>query len=303
MKDKRIEQLKKDYMNIPIPEELDFIVRKTLKSGGVKISQKGNISKRFVKIVAATAASILMLAAMVNISPAFAKAVSEVPIVGGVVKVLTFREYTVNEDTFKAEIEVPAISGLENKDLENSLNEKYLEEDKQLYEQFNADKEQIKESNGGPGGHLGVESGYVVKTDNDRILSMGRYVVNTVGSSSTVFKYETIDKENQTVITLPSLFKDDSYIDVISENIKNQMIEQNKADKNKFYWVAGIEQKGNITLFEKISKEQSFYINSEGKLVISFDKYEVAPGYMGIVEFVIPTDILSDILVSNEYIK
>ena len=303
MKDKRIEQLKKDYMNIPIPEELDFIVRKALKSGGVKISQKGNISKKFVKVVATTAASIVMLAAMVNISPAFAKAVSEVPIVGGVVKVLTFREYTVNEDTFKAEIEVPAISGLENKDLENSLNEKYLEEDKQLYEQFNADKEQIKESNGGPGGHLGVESGYVVKTDNDRILSMGRYVVNTVGSSSTVFKYETIDKKNQTVITLPGLFKDDSYIDIISENIKKQMIEQNKEDNNKFYWVAGIEQKGNITLFEKISKEQSFYINSEGKLVISFDKYEVAPGYMGIVEFVIPTDILSDILVSNEYIK
>jgi hypothetical protein len=303
MKDKRIEQLKKDYMNIPIPNELDFVVRKALKSGGVKISQKGNISKKFIKVVATTAASIVMLAAMVNISPAFAKAVSEVPIVGGVVKVLTFREYTVNEDTFKAEIEVPAISGLENKDLENSLNEKYLEEDKQFYEQFNADKEQIKESNGGPGGHLGVESGYVVKTDNDRILSMGRYVVNTVGSSSTVFKYETIDKKNQTVITLPSLFKDDSYIDVISENIKNQMIEQNKADKNKFYWVAGIEQKGNITLFENISKEQSFYINSEGKLVISFDKYEVAPGYMGIVEFVIPTDILSDILVSNEYIK
>ncbi|MDU5177028.1 RsiV family protein, partial [Clostridium sp.] len=41
----------------------------------------------------------------------------------------------------------------------------------------------------------------------------------------------------------------------------------------------------------------------EGKLVISFDKYEVAPGYMGVVEFVIPTEILSDSLVSNEYIK
>lgn len=36
------------------------------------------------------------------------------------------------------------------------------------------------------GGHLRVNSGFIVKTDNDRILSVGRYVVNTLGSSSTV---------------------------------------------------------------------------------------------------------------------
>jgi hypothetical protein len=102
---------------------------------------------------------------------------------------------------------------------------------------------------------------------------------------------------------LPSLFKDDKYVDIISENIKNQMVEQYNADNQKFYWVEGIEQDATMELFEKISKEQNFYINSEGKFVISFDKYEVAPGYMGVVEFVIPTEILSDDLVSDEYIK
>jgi Golgi nucleoside diphosphatase len=116
-------------------------------------------------------------------------------------------------------------------------------------------------------------------------------------------KYDIIDKKNEVLITLPSLFKDDSYVDAISENIKKQMVEQNKADSNKFYWVEGIEQNSTIELFDKISEEQNSYINPEGKLVISFDKYEVAPGYMGIVEFVIPTDVISDILVSNEYIK
>ena len=33
-----------------------------------------------------------------------------------------------------------------------------------------------------------------------------------------------------------------------------------------------------------------------------FDEYEVAPGSMGVVEFEIPTEVLADILVSNEYI-
>lgn len=300
MKDKNLHQLKKEYMNVTIPMELDFIVKKTLKESGLNSMNKERNFKR-IRIAAAsiaTAAAVLTIG--VNSSPVLASTLSKVPVVGSIVKVLTFREYTVNEDKYNADIKVPSIQGLKNKTLESSLNEKYLAENKKLYELFRADMEDLKKEGEG---HLGVSSGYVVKTDNDKLLSVGRYVVNTVGSSSTTMKYDTIDKKNEILITLPSLFKDDRYVDIISENIKKQMIEQNKADKNKFYWVAGIEQKATMGLFEKISKKQNFYVSTEGKLVISFDKYEVAPGYMGVVEFVIPTEILSDSLVSNEYIK
>jgi len=55
-----------------------------------------------------------------------------------------FKEYTVNEDRFKADIKVPAIEGLENKELQNSLNEKYLAENKKLYEEFMAEMENMK---------------------------------------------------------------------------------------------------------------------------------------------------------------
>lgn len=300
MKDKNLQQLKKNYMDVPIPVELDFIVKKSLEDNGVKITNSKANFKGIKIAVASIVAATALFTVGVNSSPVFAASLSNVPVVGSIVKILTFREYTVNEDSYNADIKVPSIQGLENKDLENSLNDKYLTENKKLYEDFMADMEDMK-SNGD--GHLGVSSGYVVKTDNDRLLSIGRYVVNTVGSSSTTMKYDTIDKQSEILITLPSLFKNDSYVNIISENIKKQMIEQNKADENKFYWVEGIEKDINMDLFEKISKDQNFYINSEGKLVISFDKYEVAPGYMGVVEFVIPTEILSDSLVSNEYIK
>jgi hypothetical protein len=221
---------------------------------------------------------------------------SEVPVVGKLVKVLLVREYKINEDTYNAEVKVPAVEGLENQELQNSLNEKYLVENEKLYAEFNKEIEELKAAGGG---HLGVDSGYVIKTDTDKILSIGRYVVNTVGSSSTTFKYDTVDKQNQILITLPSLFKDDSYIDVISENIIAQMRQQMKDDEQKFYWV----EEGDISPFEKIKADQSFYINSDNKLVVSFDKYEVAPGYMGVIEFEIPTETLSNVLVSNEYVK
>ncbi|MFA9424281.1 MAG: RsiV family protein [Sedimentibacter sp.] len=299
MKDNKLEQLKTEYMNIPIPMELEFTVEKSLREGK-KIMKK----KIYFKRTCAAAASIaLILAALtvgINTNEAFAQTLLDVPVFSSIVRVLTFKEYTIKEDLYNADIQTPAIEGLENKDLENSLNEKYQAENKELYEQFIADMESLEENGGG---HMGVDSGYIVKTDTDKILSVGRYIVNTVGSSSTTFKFDTIDKENEVLITLKSLFKDDSYVDIISKNIKEQMIEQHKEDENKMYWVEGVADGIMTDLFEKISKDQNFYISKENKLIISFDKYEVAPGSMGVVEFEIPTEVLSGILMSEEYIK
>lgn len=289
--DEKLEQMKKQYMDVPIPNELNFIVKKALKQKKKSIFK----SKWFVGVGAAAMAFVIGI----NTSPAFAYALSEVPLVGKLVQVLTFREYKIDDGTFKANIEVPAITNLENKSLEHALNQKYLEESKKLYSDFMSDMEDLKQNGGG---HMGIDSRYVVKTDNDRILSVGRYVVNTVGSSSTTMKYDTIDKKDQVLITLPSLFKDDRYIKMISDNIKEQMIKQMNDDPDQFYWVAGVPNAVN-DYFETISKDQSFYINNEGKLVISFDKYEVAPGFMGVVEFIISTNVLSDVLVSHEYVK
>ncbi len=297
LEQQKLEQLKQEYNNIQVPIELDFIVRTSIQQGRKNMKRKNTV--KIIKVASASvAASFVLLTAGVNTSPVLANTLAKVPVVGGIIKVLTFREYKLDDGNYNANVQVPEIQGLENKELENSLNEKYLKESQELYDQF---MEEVKELEQAGGGHMGVDSGYVVKTDTDKILSIGRYVVNTVGSSSTVFKYDTIDKENQILISLPGLFKDDTYIDIISDNIRSQMKEQMEADENIIYWID--EQDDMVEPFEKISKEQGFYISEEGKLVIAFDKYEVAPGYMGTAEFVIPSDILSEILVGNEYIK
>ncbi|MBP1961008.1 RsiV family protein [Paenibacillus aceris] len=291
--DRKLEEMKQQYRDIPIPKELDFIVTKAIKRHTKK--------KSSLKWLTAAAAAAVILVASVNTSPVFAHALSEVPLVGNLIKVLTFREYKFEGQTYEAKLEVPAITDMQNKSLEEELNQKYLAESKKLYSDFMSDMEKMKAE--GTGGHLGVNSGYVVKTDTDRILSVGRYVVNTVGSSSTTFKFDTIDKKKEILITLPSLFKDERYIDVISENIKEQMRDQMSKDPQKIYWVQGAATQMS-ELFEKIKKDQNFYLNASGQLVISFQKYEVAPGYMGVPEFIIPTSVLSDLLVNkDEYLR
>lgn len=153
-------------------------------------------------------------------------------------------------------------------------------------------------------GHLGVDTGFEVKTDNTELFAISRYVVNTVGSSSTTMQHDTIDKKNQILLSLPMLFKDDRYISIISENIKEQMRSQMKADKDMFYWISTDEPNEDLFYqFENIAKDQDFYINDKYQLVISFNKYDVAPGYMGVREFIIPTDVIADVLVSRTYIK
>jgi len=300
LEDKKLQLLKQQYLEVPIPKELDSMVENILKEKNLYKRKRKRILKSISLVAASLFISLVLLTIGVNSSQAFASTVSKIPIVGGIVKVLTFKEYTVDEERFKANIQVPSIEGLENKELENSLNEKYLAENKKLYEEFMAEMEEMKKNEGG---YLGVDSGYEVVTDTEQLLSIRRYVLNIAGSSSTTYQYDTIDKKEEILITLPSLFQDDSYIDVISENIKTQMREKMRENDGFIYWIDIGEDEEFIQPFEKISAHQNFYITEEGKLVISFDEYEVGPGYMGVQEFEIPTEVIQDILVSNKYIK
>ncbi|MEK3767977.1 RsiV family protein [Paenibacillus sp. FSL R7-0048] len=294
--DERIQELHKEYTDIPIPEELDLIVNRSIKQS-LKANRKKHTTTKWVASVGA--AAVIFLVA-INTSTTVASALSSIPGVDRIIKVLTIKEYVVEEENYDANIKVPAVTDMENKELELGLNSKYLSENKALYEKFQAEIEALKEQGGG---HLGLDVGYEVKTDNERIFSIGRYVEETAGSSSMEVTFDTIDKVNQILITLPMLFKDDQYIERISENIKEQMIAQMKADSESVYWIPEYGDDVPTDQFTSITKDQSFYINTEGKLVIVFNKYDVAPGYMGSVEFVIPTAVLADDLVSQKYIQ
>lgn len=291
--DNQIKKIIEDYNKIPIPNELDFVVNNALK--------KRKIRRIRYQWISGVCAAALFFVIGINVNVNIANAFSTIPGIDSIVKVLTFREYKVDEQTYNADIKVPIITNLENKELESTLNEKYLEENKKLYDEFQAEMESLKQSGEG---HLGVDTGFEVKTDNDELFAISRYVVNTVGSSSTTVKHDTIDKKNQILLSLPMLFKDDRYISIISENIKEQMRAQMKADEDMFYWISTDEPNEDLFYqFENIAKDQDFYINDKYQLVISFNKYDVAPGYMGVREFVIPTDVIADVLVSRTYIK
>lgn len=286
----KIERLKEAYKNIPIPSELDNVVQNALMQKKTKRKNLGWI--------AGVAAAAVIFTSSLNLSPAFAQSLKDIPVVGSIVNVLTIQDYSIDEGNYEANIKVPAVENLGNESLEQSLNNKYLDESQKLYETFMNEMQTQKAF--GEDGHLKVDSGYIIKTDTEQLLSIGRYVEETMASAMITIQYDTIDKQNEVLLTLPSLFKDDSYIDVISTNIKEQMDKQMAEDSSITYFVESVDFPDG---FKEIGENQNFYINSNNELVIAFNEYDVAPGYMGPVEFIIPTEVLQEILVSNEYLK
>ena len=222
---KKLNKLKKDYEATEIPSELEDVVNAAIQKA--KASQK---KRPFLKqwTIGAAAAAALFIGS-INVSPSFAQAMANVPVLGAIVDVFTVQQLTVDKETYQANVATPAIEGLEDEGLQASLNEKYLEENKVLFEQFEQEASELEKAGGG---HLGIDTGYEVKTDNDQLLSIARYEVNTVGSSSTTMKYDTLDKQNSILITLPSLFKDDQYVDAISSYIVGEMERQMEADED-----------------------------------------------------------------------
>lgn len=277
MKNKKLKKLNENYNNIKIPDNLSYVVDETLK-------KRKKINKKWLSSVAAMA----ILVGGINLSPAFANTLEQIPIVGDIVKVVRLSNYSLNENGFEVSIGVSKVEGLKNKELQENINKEMEKDAKKLYQQYVKETKELEREN--ILGREMVKSWSETMTNNDKVLSLIVYKYEAQGSSNTTRKFYNINKKNETALTLENMFSRKDYVSIISENIKKQMEEQMKNDSDKVYWLNDPEMKNEN--FTKISKNQGFYINDKNELVICFDKYEVAPGYMGLVEFTIPRDIL-----------
>jgi hypothetical protein len=90
----------------------DYILRKdTQKQWEEKnrVQQKLRF-QRSIRAAAATAAAVCILfTAALNTSPVFAKEAAQLPVIGGLARVLTFRSYETEKDDIAVSVEIPTI--------------------------------------------------------------------------------------------------------------------------------------------------------------------------------------------------
>ncbi|WMI81031.1 DUF3298 and DUF4163 domain-containing protein [Anaerotignum sp. MB30-C6] len=281
-----LKKLKKEYETLSASKELEERINAIMKNEKKK--------QPWVKITTIAASTVITASIALNASPNLAYAMTEVPGMDTVVKILTFGRYVNQENGYEADIVTPQIEGLLNKELQDQLNAEFKENADALIAAFEKDVKALKEKFGDEMVHMGIDSNYIIKTDNNDYLAIDVYILNTAGSSSTVHTFYTIDKHTNQLVTLPSLFQEGAdYITPISQYITSEMERLNNEEDGMF-WIAGQTEFGEG--FKAILSDQNFYINSEGNLVIAFDKYDVAAGAQGSPEFVIPQNIIADIL-------
>lgn len=288
MKNDKIDKLKENYNNIEIPKELDDVINDAFnESENKKLENNKKDWRRNMKNMKkwyASAAAVGLIIVSVNASSTFAKSLENIPVIGNIIRVVNFNNYRIDKDGMDVSISLPEVSS-DSKDLEYKLNKEFEKEGKEAYKKYEAEVEKLEKE--GKTTHKSAEMWSETVAENDKTLSVAIYNTETEASAATSRKIYNIDKKDKTILTLEGMFGNNDYVDVLSKNILSQMKERTKKDSNDVYFV-------DHTF--KIKKDQPFYINDKGELVICFDEYEVAPGSAGLVEFVIPSNIVSKLM-------
>ena len=261
----------------------------SLKRGGILAEQgRGKSRKRMGKTIGwAAAAAALVLVIVPNTSAEAAYAMEQIPILGDVIRAVTIRNYQYEDENFLADIEEVRLENVKMEGSIQTINESIEEMTDRLIARF---EEQVEQGEG----HSGIYAGHEVVTDTDTWFTLRIHVTEIEASGFQYQYYYHIDKTTGEIATLKDLFKEGAdYITPISENIKEQMREQMQADESKVYWVDSKEEMGHQ--FEAVKADQNFYVNQNGQIVICFDEYEVAPGYMGLVEFTVGEEAVAAI--------
>lgn len=288
MKNDKIDKLKENYNNIEIPKELDDVINDAFnESENKKLENNKKDWRRNMKNMKkwyASAAAVGLIIVSVNASSTFAKSLENIPVIGNIIRVVNFNNYRIDKDGMDVSISLPEVSS-DSKDLEYKLNKEFEKEGKEAYKKYEAEVEKLEKE--GKTTHKSAEMWSETVAENDKTLSVAIYNTETEASAATSRKIYNIDKKDKTILTLEGMFGNNDYVDVLSKNILSQMKERTKKDSNDVYFV-------DHTF--KIKKDQPFYINDKGELVICFDEYEVAPGSAGLVEFVIPSNVVSKLM-------
>lgn len=284
---KELKKAKEVYEAIKIPEELNFMVSRTVLKGDKKGKNKLKHMKYTISTVACMFIAFIF---MVNINPTFATNISEIPIIGDMAKVFTIEKYEEEDETKLINAKIPALQNTGNTELEKRINYEIMLKMNEVLNEAEERAAEYKKAVLETGGKeedyqpINIKIDYKVNYSSNEVVSFMIQKSETLASAYTETYFYNIDIETGKKLNLRDIFGND-YKEIVDETIYKEIEERSKNPDNMFF----VKGEGG---FEGIENEyQDFYINSNGKVVIVFEKYKIAPGYMGTQEFEIDKKI------------
>jgi hypothetical protein len=197
---------------------------------------------------------------------------------------ITISDIVIKEDyeVLEVDITIPVIQGLEDKQVEEKINQAIQEDILNFKYQIQTESEEYLQSAKKEGEEIRkykyiASTYYIVHYQKDNFLSLSVfYYCYTLGAHGcTVQEAYNLNLTNGEKISLPDILKEKKdYEEIINQEIKRQI----QLNPEVYF---------DDAVFHSISQEQPFYIIEDG-IVVYFGLYEIAPYSSGIRYFKIP---------------
>ena len=326
---------KEIYDRIEIPNELKDVVNRAIQSVDKENILKKNrqqVILRVVKYAGGLAAALLIATTIgLNTSQAFAEALSDVPLVGTISRVLTVRSYTEQEDTTTLYVKVPEVQKVEDtsaqddpqddqgfgaaSEIETDADATDTDTSEEFIADINAEINQIVDDyisnaqaeveeykkafleTGGTEEEwneraIDISVTYDVKYQYGPYLSLVLYNSQSWAAYTEERVYYNLDLKNNRILTLKDILGE-NYVEIANAAIVEQIEDRIENEDLIFWGFNSSDDTGAIEGFTTVDENTRFYINADGNPVVVFPKYEIGPGYIGIQEFEIEGGILS----------
>ena len=277
-----MEKAKKKYDETEIPDELAERIQMEIKRQDSKRRKAVFWNLGFRRGLAAAAAAVVLFTIGLNTSTVFAETVGNLPVIGAVARVLTFRSYETEDEDLKISVEIPSIEMISEdfSDLEKSVNEEILRLCEQYAQEARTRAEEYRKAFLDTGGteeewaahNIEIRVWYEVKSQTENYLSLAIIGTENWNNANNQIRYYNFDLKKGTLATLADVLGE-NYKQIADDAIRSQM-EERKADGAVYF-----------DDFEGINEDTPFYINECGNPVIIFEAYEIAPGSEGQQEF------------------
>lgn len=293
---RQIEDARKRYEEIPIPAELSGRVKAAIvRSEEKRKSQRQRIPTVRIRrkhriwgtCAGMAAALVLVFTTALNTNTAFAEMAAGLPVIGAAARILTFRSYERDEGDWKISVEIPSVEMIakDTNGLDSALNQEIYDLCSQYADEAVERAREYKKAFMETGGteeeweahDINIHVGYEIKAQTEAYLSFAVQGTENWSSVYSETKYYNIDLKDNKMVTLADVLGHD-YARIADESILRQM--ENMEEKEGIaFWS---KSEGGFT---GVTDKTVFYMNEKENPVIVFDKYEIAPGAYGKLEF------------------
>ncbi|MCI8689456.1 MAG: DUF3298 domain-containing protein [Oscillibacter sp.] len=276
---KEFDQARLEYERTPLPPELDKRVQ-----AGIREGKALRRRRRMVRRLTSCAACFAVLLAALNLSPTLAKAAADVPVLGGLFRVMTFVNYEETEDGIHYDVNVPQVEN--GGDLAETVNAVIQEQVDLLMERAKQDWADYRDAFFATGGteeewggrEMDVIVDYEIMRQTDTQVSF----VVTLGegwvSSMEERFYYNLDFAEGRDLTLRDLLGE-NWVELCNQSIQAQI--DASVDDEGFTYFFPAKEGG----FTTVDENTTFYIREDGVPVVTFARYAIAAGAAGFPEF------------------